>query len=121
MIDNDMVETEQALVTPEAPESRAVDIPGIPPVKRHTFDLARHLAQSPDGKNYVVATYDDRHMGRGYVTSIFPQQGGYLTLVRLPLGEISSQDPEEAVECHISVIRAIQQGKIRNYLQQHQK
>ena len=85
-------------------------------MKLQTLDIARHVAIAPNDKRYVVATYDDTHVGRGYVTTIFPQQNGYLTLVRLPVHEFTSSDADEAVERHIAVVQAIQRGQLNAYI-----
>ncbi len=108
--------SEQSIARLVSPSIRSVDIPGVAPVKLQTLDIARHVAIAPDDKHYVVATFDDVHMGRGYVTAIFPQQNGYLTLVRLPLHQFVSADPEEALERHIAVVQAIQAGQFNQYV-----
>jgi hypothetical protein len=113
---NNSLGTEQSIVRLIPPSIRSVDIPGAPSVKLQTLDIARHVAISPNEKRYVVATYDDSHMGRGYVTAIFPQQNGYLTLVRLPLHEFLSSNPEDALERHIAVVQAIQRGQLNDYV-----
>lgn len=108
---NDVIEHGQSLVFVPI-EAHNIDIPSAAPVKLHTFDIARHVAIAPDGKHYVVATADDTRIQRGYVTSVYPQQGGYMTLLRLVVAELSSKTPEEAIQRHISTVRAIQNGKL---------
>lgn len=106
----DEADTEQSLVTPSTP--RAVEVHNAPPVRLQTLDLARHVAIAPDSKRYVVATFDDTHLKRGYITAVYPQQGGYLTLFRLVVVELSSETPEQALQRHVSAIQSIQQGKL---------
>ena len=93
-------------------QTRAVEIPQALPMRLHAFDLARHTVIAPNGKRYVVATFDDTHVGRGYVTAVYPQQNNYLTLVRLVVTELSSSTPEEAIKKHISMVQSIQQGSL---------
>ncbi len=120
MSNNDAVETDVTSVPALATEKRAVEIPNAAPVKLQTLDLARHVAVAPDGRRYVVATYDDSRLGRDVVTAVFPQQNGYLTLVRLEVCEFHTPDPDEAIQRHIAVVQAIQQGKLKQYLKANQ-
>ena len=113
---NDVVDNDQSFLPTTTAQRWEVDIPAALPVRLQTLDLARHVAIAPDGKRYVVATFDDTRLERGYVTSIFPQQNGYLTLIRLTLYETRSQTPQQAVELHINIVEAIQQGKIKQFL-----
>lgn len=117
MQQNDMTDNGQALVELPTNQGHAMDIPGALPVRLHRLDLARHVAIAPDDKRYVVATYDDMHIGRGYITTAMPQQNGYLTLIRLAVGEIRSDTPEEAIQRHIVLVQAIQQGKLHEFVQ----
>jgi hypothetical protein len=96
-------------------ERRELVIPNAAPVRLQTLDYARHVAVASDGKCYIVATYDETHLGRGIISVVYPQQNGYLTLVRLPLYEQSSGTLDEALECHVELVYAIQQGKLRKY------
>lgn len=96
-------------------EARKVQIPDALPMRLQALDLARHTVIDPDEKRYVVATFDDRRLDRGYVTAIYPQQNNYLTLVRLVIAEFSSATPEEAIQRHISVAQTIQQGRIKEF------
>lgn len=121
MSNDELVANEQMLMPLSIPQTRLVDIPDAPPVRLHTLDLARHIATEPGGKHYVIATFNDSHMKRGIVTAIYPQQNGYLTLVRLPLHEFSSNDPEQALQRHVAVVQKIQQGKLKEYLQENQE
>ncbi len=89
-----------------------IEIAKALPMHLQALDLARHAVIAPDEKRYVVATFDDTRLGRGYITTVYPQQHGYLTLVRLRIAEFSSATPEEAIKRHIAVVQAIQQGKI---------
>jgi hypothetical protein len=110
---NDSVMGEQSLVSWPA-EGRNIDIPGAAVVKPHTFDIARHVVIAPDGRRYVVATTDDTRLQKGYVTSVYPQQSDYLTLLRLVVLEVTSQTAEEGIQRHISVVQAIQNGKLND-------
>jgi len=119
--DTEIIESsEQVLIPVSAVERLDIELPGAPPVRLQTLDLARHIATAPDGKRFVVATYNDVRMKRDIVTSVFPQQNGYLTLVRLPVCEFSSKSAEDAETRHIEVVQAIQQGKLKAYLQKNQ-
>jgi hypothetical protein len=121
MPENEVIElSEQSLAPVTATEKRVIEVPGAPPVRLQTLDLARHIATAPDGKRYVVATFDDSRMGRDIVTAVFPQLNGYLTLVRLPVVEYSTKESEEAEKRHIDLILAIQQGKLKTYIQNNQ-
>jgi hypothetical protein len=93
-----------------------VNIPNAAPVRLQTLDLARHTAVAPNGKRYVVATFDDRRLHDGYTTAVHPQQGGYLTLIRLTIGEITLKTPEQAVQKHIEIVQLIQQGKLDEFV-----
>lgn len=105
---------EQTLIALPTPvRNIAIDIPNAPTVKLQTLDLARHVAIAPDGKRYVVATIDESHVGRDYITSVYPQQSNYLTMVRMTVCELFSKTPQEAVQRHIATIQAIQNGKIK--------
>ncbi len=115
MVNNDALEHEQAVAAQTQP--RGVDVARVLPMRLQTLDLDRETVIAPDGKRYVVGTFDDRRIGRGYITAIYPQQNGYLTLVRLPLAELSSETPDEAMNRHSSVIQAILQGRLNSYLQ----
>lgn len=117
---DEAVENEQMSVVTMTLPRRALNIPNAAPVRFQTLDLARHIAITPNGRRYVVATFDDTRMQRGLVTAIYPQQNGYLTLVRLPVHEFSSEDPDQALQRHIAVIQAIQQGRLKEYLQANQ-
>lgn len=110
MLKNETTEGEQSLVLPLT--DQAVEIPSAPPVRLQTLDIARHVAVAPDGKRYVVATFDDTRLGRGYVTAVYPQENGYLTLIRLTICEMRSETPSEAVQKHISTVQIVQQGKL---------
>ena len=117
MQQNNVESNEQALVGLPTSQGRSIEIPGTLPVRLHRLDLARHVAIAPDDKRYVVATYNDTHMGRGYITTAMPQQNEYLTLIRLAVCQISSDTPEEAVQRHIALVQAIQQGRLHEFLQ----
>jgi hypothetical protein len=101
-------------------EKPKVEVPGAAPVHLQTLDLARHVAIAPDGKRYVVATFDASRMGQKYVIAVYPQQGGYLTLIRLPVCEFHAELPEDAIQRHVSLIKAIQEGKLKAYLRENQ-
>lgn len=98
-----------------AAEKRGLEIPNAAPIRLQTLDYARHSVAAPDGKRFVVATYDESHLGHSIVTMVFPQQNGYLTLIRLPISEFRSATPDEALQRHVAVVQAIQQGKLREY------
>jgi hypothetical protein len=113
MLKNESAHTQLAALQQQ--QSHAVEIPDALPLRLQVLDLARHTVIAPDGKRYVVATFDDRRVGRNYVTAIYPQQNDYLTLVRLTIAEFSSATLQEAIQRHISVVQAIQQGEIRKF------
>lgn len=91
---------------------QTVEVTDALPIRLHVLDLARHSIAAPDGKRFVVATFDDTHLGRGYMTAIYPQQYNYQTLVRLEIAHFSSPTPEEAMRRHIATLQAIHQGKL---------
>ena len=93
------------------PERRAIDIPNALPVVLQTLDIARHTAIAPNGKRYVVATYDDSLFGHDFVTDVYPQQNEYLTLVRLTVAQFTNKTIDSAIQRHIATVQAIQQGK----------
>ncbi len=110
MLNSDTIDAEQSLVSPSMPSS--IEIPNAPPVRLQKLDLARNIAIAPDGKRYVVATFDDTRLKQGYTTAVYPQQAGYLTLLRLQILEVLSETPEQAIQRHISLIQTIQRGKL---------
>ena len=97
-------------------QTRAVEIADALPMHLYVLDLARHTVIAPDGDRYVVATFDDTSLGHGYVTAIYPQQNGYLTLIRLTVREFSAATPVEAIKRHIAAAQTIQQGKIKELI-----
>ena len=97
-------------------QNHEVEIPNELPMRLQALDLARQTVIAPDEKRFVVATFDDTRLGRGYVTAVYPQQNGYLTLVRLAICEFSSATPEEAMQRHMALAQAIQQGKLNEFL-----
>ena len=115
MLKNDAMNTNQSLTTSIHQQTRAVEIPNALPMRPQALDLARHTVIAPDGKRFVVATFDDRRLERGYVTAIYPQQNDYLTLIRLVLAEFRSENPDAAIKRHISVVQAIQQGRFNEF------
>ncbi len=94
------------------PQTRAVEIPNALPVHLQTLDVARHTVIAPNDKRYVVATFNDSILGREYITAIYPQENGYLTLVRLTIREFVSNTIDQAIQRHTSVVQTIQQGKL---------
>ena len=98
--------------------TRAVTITNAPPIRLQTLDLARHVAIAPNGRRYVVATFDDTRLGNGFVTDVYPQQNEYLTLVRIVVCSFSSQNEEDAVQRHIAVVQGIQQGRLSELIEQ---
>ncbi len=119
MLNNEEVETEETALAAPPTLPRGIEIPDASPVRLQTLDLARHIAIAPDKTQYVVATFDDSRVGRNYVSVVYPQLNGYLTLVRLPVCEYSTEDPEQAVRRHIALVEAIQQGKLRVYIEKN--
>lgn len=118
MSNNEVMETE--LSTTLTLEKPKVEVPGAAPVHLQTLDLARHIAIAPDGKRYVVATFDATRMGQKYVIAVYPQQGNYLTLIRLPVCEFHAELSEDAIQRHISLIQVIQKGKLKAYIRENQ-
>ncbi|HVB61373.1 MAG TPA: hypothetical protein VNE61_09300 [Ktedonobacteraceae bacterium] len=96
----------------QASRSYNIEVVNALPMRRYVLDLARHSTLAPDGKRYVVATFDDTHLHNGYVTAVYPQQYDYLTLVSLEIAHFSSATPEAALKRHLTAIQAIQQGKL---------
>jgi hypothetical protein len=119
MLRNDAVDSDQSLVSSSTEWS--VEIPGAPSVRLQTLDLARHVAIAPDEKRYVVATYDDRRISGQYITAVYPQQNGYLTLIRLMVSEFKSETPEKAIQLHTTLIQTIQQGKLNEFIRPRSK
>ena len=120
MVDRELVEKQPVSSLPDISSIRGtVTIPGVDAVRLQTLDLARHVAVGPDEKRYVVATYDDRRTGNGFVTAVYPQQGNYLTLIRLMVYQIASGTVEEALQKHVELVRTIQQGKLQELLEAH--
>lgn len=103
-------------LTASREDTQALMNVSVPAVRLQTMDLARHVATDPKGHCFVVATFDDSHIGRGYVTAVYPQQNGYLTLVRLMVCEFLATTPEQAAQRHAAVIDAIQKGKLKAYM-----
>ena len=113
MSQNDSVgEDTPILALTPIPQRRAIDIPNALPVVLQTLDIARHTAIAPNGKRYVVATYDDTLHGQGLITAVYPQQNEYLTLVRLTVLQYVNTTIDQATQRHITTVQAIQQGKI---------
>lgn len=110
---NDTIESSQLLTVAA---NRGVDLSNAPAVRLQTLDVARHVALDPNGKRYIVATFDDRHIDRGYVTAVYPQQNGYLTLVRLLIYELKSETRDGALQNHVQLIQVIQQGKLGDFV-----
>lgn len=118
MLRNDAVDDDQSARSASA-NPRGVEIVNAPPVWLQTLDLARNVGIAPDGNRYVVATFDDSRISGKYVTAVYPQQNGYLTLLRLLVGEMQSDTPVQAMQLHQSVIRAIQQGNLQEFMRTH--
>src|SRR5438477_12699162 len=116
MANNDIVDGSQSTTSIAQYQSRRLEIPNALPVRLQVLDLSRNVAIDLKGKRFVVATFDDRRIGRGFVTAVYPQQNGYLTLVRLTVCELRSETPEEALRKHIQVIQTIQQGKLNDFV-----
>ena len=96
------------------PPTYEIEIPEAGLIRLQRLDLARHAVTAPDKNSYVVATFDDTRLGHGYMTIVYPQQNGYLTLVLLSLYQHSSATPQEAIKHHVEVAQAIQQGRLDN-------
>jgi hypothetical protein len=111
MLKNDTMNNEQ-LPSMSTAQHRAVDIPNALPMRLQMLDIVRHTVIAPDGKRFVVATYNDKYIGRGYVTGVYPQQNEYLTLIRLTVREYVTASADEAIKRHISTVQAIQQGHV---------
>ena len=121
MLNRDTRETKLSPLPVPAGSKRGLEIPNAAPVRLQTLDFARHIAVAPDGKRYVVATYDERHLQRGIMSAVFPQQNGYLTLIKLVVCKFSSTTLENAIRHHVSLVQAIQQGKLREYIKANQQ
>jgi hypothetical protein len=113
MVKNDTTNSSDQLTTTSASQIRAVEIPNALPMHLQVLDLARHTVIAPDGRRFVVATFNDKHLGRGYVTAVYPQQNEYLTLVRMTVLEKSKATPEEAIKSHIALAQSIQHGRLK--------
>ncbi len=117
MSQNDIVGDDiPTLALTPIPERRAIEIPNALPVLLQTLDIARHTAIAPNGKRYVVATYDDTLLGHDIVTAVYPQQNEYLTLVRLTVVQFTNTTIDQAIQRHIATVQTIQQGKINDLL-----
>lgn len=101
-----------AITTLQTSQQRELDIPEALPMRPQTLDVVRHTVIDPDGKRFVVATYNDLYTGRGYVTAVYPQQNNYLTLVRMTICEFISTTSDEAVKRHTATVQSIQQGRL---------
>ncbi len=118
MSQNDIVGDDiPTLALTPIPERRAIEIPNALPVLLQTLDIARHTAIAPNGKRYVVATYDDTLLGHDIVTAVYPQQNEYLTLVRLTVVQFTNTTIDQAIQRHIATVQTIQQGKINDLLE----
>ena len=115
MSNDQTVNDSQTLIEIHSPQSQEIEIAEAAPIRLQTLDLARHAVAAPDGNQYVVATIDDTRLGNGYVTTVYPQQNGYLTLVLLSLYQFSSATPQEAMQRHVDLVHAIQQGRLNEY------
>jgi hypothetical protein len=115
MVKNDPAHSDSALsdLASQPHQTRSVEIADAFPMRLYVLDLARHTIIAPDGNRFVVATVDDTRLGRGYITAVYPQQNGYLTLIRLMVCEFSSATPDEAIKRHITVAQTIQQGNMK--------
>jgi hypothetical protein len=109
MSDNQALEAELSTIS-ALKKPTTIEIPNAALMQLQTLDLARHVTTSPDGKRYVVATFDATRMGQKYITVVYPQQANYLTLIRLPVCELDAEQPEDAVQQHIETVYAIQKG-----------
>ena len=121
MLRNDAVDSDQSLVSSSTVQARSVEIPGAPDIRLQTLDLARHVAITPDKRRYVVATFNDTHISGYYITAVYPQQNGYLTLVRLMVRSFRSENPEQAIQLHRALVQAIQQDQLDKFIRSHKK
>jgi hypothetical protein len=121
MLNREVIETKLSVPSAPSREKRGLEIPNAAPVRLQTLDFARHIAVAPDGRRYVVATYDETHLQRGIVSAVFPQQNGYLTLVQLAVCKFSTAKLHDAMQHHVALVQAIQQGKLREYIQANQE
>jgi hypothetical protein len=122
MLDSEVEDSEQSSALTVTETLRGtVKIPNAAPVRLQTLDLARHIAVAPNGRRYVVATFDDRRLHGSYTTTVYPQQGGYLTLIRLVVAEVPSETPAQAVQKHIELVQLIQQGKLDEFVKNLRK
>ncbi|MDQ2905035.1 MAG: hypothetical protein M3Y81_15965 [Chloroflexota bacterium] len=112
---SDTIYDNQGLVTTTP---RGLEIANASPIKLQVLDFARHAVTAPDDKRYVVATFDDTRLDRGYLTAIYPQQNGYLTLYCLTIHQHSSPTPEEALHYHVAAAQAIQQGHLDRFIKE---
>ena len=111
MLNREIIETKLSTLPTTSREKRGLEIPNAAPVRLQTLDFARHIAIAPDGKRYVVATYDETHLQRGITSAVYPQQNGYLTLVQLVVCKFSTTKVQDALQQHVALVQAIQQGK----------
>ncbi len=120
MLKNDAVPNDSLPSTstnaPQPSQARAIEIPNALPMHPQVLDVVRHTVIDPDGKRFVVATYNDKNIGRGYVTAVFPQQNDYLTMVRMTICEFISLTEEKAVKRHVTVVQTIQQGRLEELI-----
>lgn len=115
MVYNPAQEDSEAYSLTQMARTQAIEVPEAGSIRLQRLDLARHAVTAPDGRQYVVATFDDTRAGNGYISAVYPQQGGYLTLVRLVVCEYSSESSQEAAQRHIELAEAIQQGRLNEY------
>jgi hypothetical protein len=120
MLNRETTETRLSPLPTPSRDRSGLEIPNAAPVRLQTLDFARHIAVAPDGKRYVVATFDETHLQRGIISAVFPQQNGYLTLVQLAVCKFSSTKVQDALKCHVELVQAVQQGKLREYIENHQ-
>ena len=121
MFNGETTETQLSSIPAPSREKSGLEIPNAAPVRLQTLDFARHIAVAPDGKRYVVATYDETHMQRGIISAVFPQQNGYLTLVQLAVCKFSTTKLQDALQHHVALVQAVQQGKLREYIKANQR
>ena len=115
MVQNPAQEDSETYSLAQMARAQAIEVPEAGPIRLQRLDLARHAVTAPDGRQYVVATFDDTRAGNGYISAVYPQQSGYLTLVRLVVCEYSSESRQAAVQRHIELAEAIQQGRLNEY------
>lgn len=85
----------------------------VRPCETYRGELVRHRVITADGMDYMVATADERHFGREFVTAAYPVSRGYLVMMRQPLCTIPSRDAETALEEHTLLVQVLAEAGTR--------